>query len=356
MKRTPVNSEDIKKIADQFQVEGGVKSYKKITTGHIHSTYHLLIGSNEKISEFILQKLNKEVFLYPQQIMQNIRKVSEHLFLSNYPKLILKPIPLSNSDSFLVQHEGDFWRLFPFYKNTMTCDTVQSESMAYDVAFTFGEYVRYLDDLDPKELHIPIRDFHNTPIRFSNLLKIIESADQQRLIKAQEVISKVKKRIDLLSFYNCMPQHTRVIHSDTKLNNVLLDADSHKAVCVIDLDTLMPGNLSNDFGDMIRTMTPLVDENNPNINEAVVRRDILLAVSEGFLKGLDNAIRLGEKENLYKGAALIIYEQAIRFLTDYLNMDIYYPVSYDTQNLIRAQNQLHLLEDYLSIQYNMSVL
>lgn len=333
-------------ILQQFQIEGKIEQIEPIEIGHINQTYKVNIGDDS--SSFVLQRINTQIFKQPIEVMSNIVKVGEFLKTKLYPKEILLPTQSVDNQSFVVV-EGSYWRLFPFISNTQTFNEVLNEEMAYVAAFTFGEYANYLQDFPVEKLFNTIPNFHNTPLRFDQFLTAIAQTKAIRKKKAQKTIDKLLTYQYLLKDISQLTFPIRVTHNDTKINNVLFDKTTGKAVCVIDLDTLMPGNLLFDFGDMVRTFTPALDENSDDYENIQVRPTILEALTKGYVAGWGGALTKLEENSLLYGAQLTIFEQTLRFLTDFLNGNIYYKVANEEQNLVRAKNQICLLESLLNI-------
>lgn len=331
-------------VVKNFQIEGDLISFQPISVGLINETYQVSMESKS----YVLQRINDQVFKSPARVMENIESVALYLEHKNYPRKILKPIQTNEGKAYHQDQNRQFWRLFPFFENTITCNKIDNPDLAYSAAFAFGEHTRYLGDFDQRNLHITIPDFHHTPLRYQHFEKALSMAEKERLKCASLAIRTVKDFSYILKAYDHIQSNLRVVHYDTKINNLLLDENNLEPVCVIDLDTLMPGMLPYDFGDMVRTFTPPVDENDPDIKQVIVREPIFEAVRAGFLAGMRDQIRPEEKKYLNEGAKLIIFEQALRFLTDYLLGDTYYAVTYSQQNLIRANNQLALLKDFLN--------
>jgi len=251
--------------------------------------------------------------------------------------------------TFQVEVSGDSWRLYPFIQNTITYNQVETVEQAYAAAFTFGEYTNYLHDFEAASLQVTIPDFHNTNLRYQQLLSATKNGVGERHKKAQATINKLLNYQYLLKTIKATKLPLRVTHNDTKINNILFDKTSGTAVCVIDLDTLMPDTLLYDYGDMVRTFTPILDENSADFTQIYVRKEMLNALTAGYLAGLDGKLTALEERLLRYGGQLTIFEQALRFLTDYLQGDIYYKVSNEEQNLIRTKNQLCLLESLMNI-------
>ena len=333
-------------ILQQFQIEGEIDHIEPIEIGHINQTYKVNLGSEGP--SFVLQKINTQIFKQPVEVMSNIAAVGEFLKTNFYPKEILLPIQSTDNQNFVVI-EDSHWRLFPFIPNTHTFNEVINEEMAFAAAFTFGEYGQYLQNFPMESLFETIPDFHNTALRFDQFTEAIENAFFNKLILAEDSINQLLNYKYLLKDISQLIFPIRVTHNDTKINNVLFDKTTGKAVCVIDLDTLMPGNLLFDFGDMVRTFTPALDENSDDYDNIQVRPAILAALTKGYIAGWGGALTKLEEDSLLYGAQLTIFEQALRFLTDFLNGNIYYKVANEEQNLVRAKNQICLLESLLKI-------
>jgi len=343
----------LESIVAQFRVQGKPVKMTPIKVGLIHQTFLVENKKEDESIKYLLQEVNTFVFKQPEWVVDNIAKVANHLKQKEYPLKILETIE-TIMGGHLLRDQGKCWRLLYFFDQTFTVNETDDESLAYNAAYAFGEYARYLGDLDCEKLNTPIADFHNTPLRFEHFKRAIQPAYRTGRQGVSERVIHAKKEVDeLLSFkallqsYHQFSHLVRVVHYDTKINNVLLDKSTKKPVAIVDLDTLMPGMLPYDFGDMVRTISPPVDENEKDTTQVRVRENILKAITNGFLDGIKEAIDPIEKENLYNGAALIIYEQALRFLSDYLLGDPYYQVNYPSQNLVRAQNQIVLLKDFL---------
>ena len=336
--------EKIKSILENFQIEGQVKEVFPIEIGHINETYKVTL-TNEH--HYILQNINTSIFRNPMEVMENIAKVGEYLQQKGYPKIVLLPVKTIDKHPFIKLELG-CWRLYPFIENTITYNTVDTPEKAYQAAFTFGEYAAYLSEFEANKLHYTIPNFHNTPLRFEQFKEAIKQVSSERLNLAKKTITKLQSFSFLLNKLQGIKLPLRVVHNDTKINNILFDKSTLKPVCIVDLDTLMPGSLIYDYGDMVRTCTPSLDENSADFDRVFVRKPVLTALTTGYLDGIGDRLTETEKNALPIGAQLIIFEQALRFLTDFLQGDIYYKVKNKKQNLIRAKNQLCLLTSVIN--------
>ncbi len=309
------------------------------------------------MQNIILQCLNHNIFKNPSEVAENMARVCRELAASHSDYEILNPIQTVDNQYFVI-YNNQYWRAFYFIENSMAIDSVTNAGQAYQAARAFGNFVFKLKNLPPSELHTIIPDFHNGEMRLRNFYESIEkdacgrAEDSSGLIdfiyKNQQVIVEVQRLIDEKK----IPQ--RVIHYDTKINNVLFDSHLDKVIAVIDLDTVMSGVVLSDFGDLVRTCSPTFDENESDSTKIECRPEIFKSLLEGYLDGVDGILLKAELNNLLLGAKNIILVQAIRFFTDYLVGDTYYPIKYKTHNLARAKNQFALFssivrqENYLN--------
>jgi hypothetical protein len=279
--------------------------------------------------------------------MENIALVNAHLSKSNYPDTILEAIR-TKKGAWLYQDESQqFWRLFPYIKNSISYNQVETVTEATEAALTFGRYFYHLNTFDPKQLNETIPDFHNTSLRYQLLQQAVEEDKMNRKQTCLDLIKEIREHASLAQQLEQLNLPVRLTHNDTKINNVLFDQHTHKGIAVIDLDTLMPGTLLTDFGDMVRTFTPTLSEESQEIEAVALRQDIFEGLCSGFLSLLGEVLLPIEKAHLLTGTKVIIYEQTVRFLTDYLQGDIYYSTQYKAQNLYRARNQWQLLQSLL---------
>lgn len=313
-----------------------------------------LINHTWKVSgpgdEYILQKINKNIFKSPKDIAANIRHIAQYLARNNANYLFISPIKSSNGSDLVQDELGDYFRLTPFVSGSRTIDTVNTKDQAFEAARQFGLFTRLLSGFDSNLLKYTLNDFHNLTLRFSQFTEAHAKASPSLKKKAGLAIQEVLRHTHIVQVYeNIVMQKSipiRVIHHDTKISNVLFDADD-MGLCVIDLDTVMPGYFISDLGDMMRTYLSPAGEEEKNLDKVVVRRDFFKAIIKGYFHEMGDVLTVTEKELVIYAGEFIIYMQAIRFLTDYLNGNIYYTVSYAEQNLVRALNQFKLLNEYM---------
>ncbi|MGV4529211.1 phosphotransferase enzyme family protein [Ornithobacterium rhinotracheale] len=318
---------------------------QKNEMGHINTTYVL----RDAQGAYVLQKFNTNIFEQPEVIVENMLKLADHLEAKKYPHAILRPKKTVRGD-YLVEGENGVWRVIPFIENTQCIETVESPEQAYEVAKFIGEFHSYVCDLDVEGLKEPIPGFINFAKRMQDYEQSLNNATPNRKELALEAITIVeelkeipKKWLEITS-QDGFPK--RLIHADPKISNILLSADDkNKPVAVIDLDTLMPGTILYDFGDMVRSYTNTRDEDDPTPNN--FSKENYEAIKKGFLENLKDKLTPQELENFDLAGATVVYIQAVRFLTDFLNGDVYYAVKRENHNLDRTMNQLNLLKGIL---------
>ena len=323
-------------------------------TGHINHTYFLRIKGGKRSGHYVLQKLNGNIFKEAEKVMENIEKVTSHLknkyeqLEKNSSRQVLTLVPTITGEKWFVDEKNMVWRTYVFIENASTYDVAESPDQAYQAAKAFGEFSSLLSDLPIDELHETIPDFHNTPKRFEQFEDALSKASPDRIISAESEIEFVTSRKNITSvLIDCIAEKTmklRVTHNDTKLNNVMIDDNSNTGICVIDLDTVMPGLALYDFGDCVRTATSTGEEDEQNLD--LIEMDIKMfeALVRGYLESAGNSLSHKEIELLAFAGKLITYEIGLRFLADHLNGDIYFKTHRDNHNLDRARVQFKLVQ------------
>ncbi len=315
--------------------------------GHINDTFKVEVRQNDRLVHYLLQRINHQVFQQPERVMENISLIAQHLSHQDYPLKILTPFPLKLGAWVHQDAEANYWRLFPFFENTITFDKVESEEQAYKAAKAFGAFAKSLNEVDVSRLRATIPGFHDGQARLAQFKIILQKAIPERL---QEASAEVEMVLDNQLIFNKIAKLNlplRAIHHDTKINNLLFDKDTLQPVAVVDLDTVMPGIILSDFGDMVRTFTCPADEDEVDLEKVEMRPSYNQAVSEGFLSEMRTLLIPAELENLGEGGRWMTLMQALRFLGDYLMGDVYYKTKYPGHNLIRAKNQLALFHSML---------
>jgi Ser/Thr protein kinase RdoA (MazF antagonist) len=318
-------------------------SAKPFGSGLINNTWLI----NDSGNDFILQRINQHVFKKPVDIATNIRLIGDHLERKHPDYLFIKPYKTIAGDDMVLINDHGFFRLFPFIKNSHTVDTVNSPAQAYEAAKQFGRFTNLLSEFPVDNLKITIPDFHNLPLRYSQFESAFKDGNKVRIKEAGATIAFLKGQNEIVGtseqISNSPYFKIRVTHHDTKISNVLFGNDDH-GLCVIDLDTVMPGYFISDFGDMMRTYLSPVSEEEKDISKIEIREEYFKAIAGGYLSEMGTQLTSIEKDHMVYAGKFLTYMQALRFLTDYLHNDVYYGSKYEGHNLIRANNQAALLK------------
>ncbi len=348
--------EAIAAFALETAANGRLVSKKPYGNGHINDTF-LICCQTAKNTEkkYILQRMNHDIFKNPPQLMENMVHVTRYLrekILSqggNPERETLNVIKTKNGADWYEDSDKNYWRVFPFIENSMCLEKVENAKDFYDSAAAFGNFQWMLADFPAETLHETIPNFHNTPSRLQDFQKAVQTGDKGRAALAQREISFVLDRAkeasvltDLLS-EGKLP--LRVTHNDTKLNNILFDKDTHKALCIIDLDTVMPGLSLYDFGDSIRFGANTGAEDETDLTKVGLDLSLFAAFTKGYLEGCKGSLTATEIEMLPMGAKLMTYECGMRFLADFLTGDHYFKIHRENHNLDRARTQFQLVAD-----------
>ena len=333
---------------NRFRLDGNPVSCEKHGHGHINKTYLITCDTG---SRYIIQRISRYVFPKPGEVMENVRAVCE--FLSKKvddPRQAMQLAYTHDGGYYYVDGDGEFWRVFSFIDGGLCLDHAETVADFYESAVAFGRFQAMLTDFPAGTLHESIPRFHDTPDRYKQLHRAIDKNAAGRRESAREEIdfalSLEKDAGELMELYCRGELPLRVTHNDTKLNNVILDAGTRKAVCVIDLDTVMPGLAACDFGDAIRFGASTAVEDEQDLSKVQLDLELYKAFAEGYLsaaKGLTEK----ELESLPLGAKIITLECGTRFLADYLNGDVYFSTDYPEHNLVRARTQFKLVRDML---------
>jgi thiamine kinase-like enzyme len=312
-------------------------------TGLINHTWTIWNGQNK----LILQRINQHVFKSPADIAANIRVIGSYLAKHHPGYLFVTPEKtLQQEDIVYITKEG-YFRLFPFVKESHTIDVVNSTKQAYEAAKQFGRFTKLLCDFPCEQLHITLPDFHNLSLRYQQFEKAITDGNRERIKEAADSIAFLQNNRSIVDTSDRIQKNPafkkRVTHHDTKISNVLFD-ENDQGLCVIDLDTVMPGYFISDVGDMLRTYLSPVSEEETDFSKIEIRNDYFKAIAKGYLEEMKEELSGEEKAHFVYAGKFMIYMQALRFLTDYLNNDVYYGSKYEGHNFMRAKNQVVLLE------------
>ena len=339
---------DVRAIASEFQIAGEFASAEPFGSGHINDTWRVVFAAGGTHSRYILQRLNHAVFPNPLTVMENLQRVTAHLAqkFAGQPdaaRRALTLVPARDGKIFHRDAAGNFWRVFPFIANTRTVDVIETPAQAFAAAQAFGQFQKLLADLPAPRLHETIPDFHHTPKRFASLEKAIAADTSNRAAAAKPEIEFALHHRAICGVLLDANLPERVTHNDTKINNVLLDAATGEGICVIDLDTVMPGLALYDFGDMVRSMTNPAAENERDLTKVEMQFPVFEALLRGYLAAAD-FLTPAEKNLLPVSGAVIAFELGLRFLTDFLNGDVYFKTRHAGENLDRCRAQFKLFE------------
>ena len=338
-----------------FDFWGTLLDFRPFGNGHINDTFLVRFRFEGKVRKYILQRINKGVFHQPQQVMENILGVTRFLrekILAaggDPERETLNVIKTKDKKPFHVDGYGDYWRAFVFIADAVSLDQPEDENDFYQSAVAFGNFQRMLGDYPADTLFETIPDFHNTPVRYQNLMRAVERDAVGRRQQVEHLIDFARQRQDftqvLEQAYARGELPKRVTHNDTKLNNVMLDKDTREPVCVVDLDTIMPGYSVNDFGDSIRFGARTGAEDERDLANVNFDLHLFETYTRGFLKGCGGTLTPQEIRLLPEGAKMMTLECGMRFLTDYLEGDVYFKIHSPDHNLVRCMNQFKLVED-----------
>ncbi|MFQ5446530.1 MAG: phosphotransferase enzyme family protein, partial [Saprospiraceae bacterium] len=317
-----------------------ISEVRPFGTGHIHDTFKVATGAGS----YLLQKMNRQAFSAPELVMHNIQRASEYIAGKPYPLKNMRPIPARDGQLWQQDAAGDYWRMFPFFENTVAFDHVNSEELAFEGAKAFGTFAKALDGLPAGALRLTIPGFHDGPKRLAYFKNAVKKATPGRLEMAASEIETLLRHQALFGQIAEAGLPLRIMHHDTKINNVLFDAGTKKAVAVVDLDTVMPGVVLSDFGDMMRTFANTAAEDEAVIEKVALQMPIFRALCEGYLSEMGGLLSPLEKKWLPEGGRWLTLMQALRFLADFLEGDVYYKTNYPEHNLVRARNQLALFK------------
>jgi Ser/Thr protein kinase RdoA (MazF antagonist) len=346
---------DVPGVAAQFDLRGECVDACAYGSGHINDTYAVTVNQAGNLVRYILQRINHAVFREPVAVMENIERVTAHLRqkLEGADEVSRRALTLVPSHDGLGWHQdaaGNYWRCYLFIEKAKTYDQIEEARQAYAAARAFGDFQRLLADLPTPRLHETIPCLHNTRSRLKALQKAIGADVCNRAAQVKQEIEFVLEResmTDVLVTEQArgnLPE--RVTHNDTKLNNVMLDDATGEGICVIDLDTVMPGLTLYDFGDACRSACRPTLEDERDLSKVEMRMDMFSAVLSGYLKSAGAFLTTAERSYLPFSAKLITLEIGIRFLADYLDGDVYFKIRRPDHNLERARVQFKMVESF----------
>lgn len=346
--------DDFRRICSKFALYGDFLVAVPFGGGHVNDTFQLTFDQGGVRLHYVLQRINRNVFRKPEQVMENMDRVTRHLLAKIHAEKVetrkrtIRLLRTFANQPCVTDERGDVWRAYIFVENARAYDVLETPEQAFKVAQAFGEFQCNLVDLPGPRLHETIPDFHNTPKRLEALQQAIRRDPVGRERRIRREIDFIMKRADeterllRLQAEGAIPE--RITHNDTKVNNILIDDLTGDGICVIDLDTVMPGLSLYDFGDMVRAGTSPAEEDEVDLAKVGMRFEMYEALYRGFLSSAGSFLTEAERENLPFSGKLITFEIAIRFLTDYLEGDVYFKVKRPEHNLERCRNQLRMVE------------
>ena len=347
---------NVQTVFEQFKVEGEFISAVPYGSGHINETK--LVTTREANGTehlYVLQRINKNVFKKPEELMENYVSVTSFIRekIENAGgdalREVINVIPGNDGKSFVIDEEGEYWRLLVFVTDSLSYDKVERPEQFYASAVAFGNFQYMLRDYPAHTLHETIVNFHNTPDRYRQLMEAVEKDACGRLASVISEVEFAKARFDFAKTLENAHKEgrlpLRVTHNDTKLNNILFDNKTGRPLCVVDLDTIMPGYSVNDFGDSIRFGATTALEDEADLSKVNFDISLYELYVKGFIEGAKGGLTETELEMLPIGAMMMTFECGMRFLTDYLNGDTYFRIHREGHNLDRARNQFKLVSD-----------
>jgi len=347
---------DISPVVKRFQLVGECLDIRPYGAGHIHDTYAVRFRSPDgTIPRCILQRLNTTVFQQPEQLMENIARVTAHLKAKivaaggDPMRETLNLVPARDGKTFVKTGTGEYWRAFHFIERSQTYDTAVNWEHVAEVAKAYGLFLKRLSDFPLQQLHETIPDFHNITRRYEGLMLAVERDVKNRANGVKGKIAFVEDRLDDVSLFARLLEQgelpRRVVHNDTKLGNVMIDDKTGEGICVIDLDTVMTGLSLYDFGDLVRSAANPAAEDERDLSKVSFDLDIFERCVRGYLEGTGDLLTPSELDLFPFSAKLMTLECGARFLADYLQGDVYFKINREGQNLDRSRVQFKLVED-----------
>lgn len=328
-----------------------------LSGGLINNTYKVETPSSPP---FLLQQINQKVFRNPRDLQANYIQLWQYAEFEFTGLRLPEPMYYNKTSSLFIDKQGNYWRALEFIDHSSSLAIATKPAQAKAVARTFAAFTAVFDEMNVEMLKIVIPDFHNLSLRYQQFEESLNTELYERMAIALPLIKELKDSERYKHFYELIIESVefpkRVMHHDAKIANVLFSNKTGKVICAVDFDTVMPGLFFSDLGDMIRTMICNEDENSTDFDKIKIRKSFYEAIVSGYLMEMGNRLTDSEKKYIHYAGLLMIYMQALRFLTDYLNGDIYYKINYPEHNFNRAKNQLILLqrlEEFLVLHYDL---
>ena len=343
---------ELKTILDQFQLEGTPVEAKPLGNGLINDTYKVITAETDA-PDYVLQRINNAIFTDVVLLHDNVTKGTRHIRqqlmargATALRRKVLEYVPAASGKTYIQTADGKYWRVMVFIDNAYTYEQVTPE-YSYEAGRAFGNFESMLVDL-PDQLGETIPDFHNMELRARQLDEAVKADPKKRVAEVRDIIGLLSRDMHEMCkaerLYRAGQLPKRICHCDTKVNNMMFDADGN-VLCVIDLDTVMPSFVFSDYGDFLRTGANKVAEDDPHIEQVAFDENIFRAFTRGYIEGTASFLTPVERDNLPYAVALFPFMQCVRFLTDYINGDVYYKIKYPEHNLVRTRNQLALYQD-----------
>ncbi len=347
-----MNNKQLENIFNRFRAEGSFLNAIPYGSGHIHDTFK--VETSCSIRKYILQKINPEIFRDIEKLQNNISRVTDHLRYKllqlgekDIDRKCLTMIKTVDDKTWFRDNQGSYWRMFIFIPGHKNYEKAESPKQAYQGGKAIGKFQALLSDMPGPRLNETIPFFHDVGNRLKLFIKAIGDDPEGRAAEVKKeiefVLSREQQMMTILNLGKAGKIPLRITHNDTKFNNILLDSNDN-ALCVIDLDTVMPGYIHYDFGDSIRTVANTADEDEEDPGKICLDLKLFRSYAEGYLEETLSVLNPTEKEYLYFAPSLITYTMGLRFLTDYIDGDRYYKIHKEKHNLIRARAQFRLVE------------
>ncbi len=349
------NISTLNELVSAFTFEGELVNTTQLRDGHINDTYVFDFNDNGKTNRYLVQVLNTYVFRQPEALMNNVVGVTNHLrkaIIANGgdpERECLTVYPARNGKPYYIDSTGRFWRCYNFISDAHSCQTVENEKVFFNAAKAFGNFQKMLADYPGETLTETIPNFHNTVSRFADFKKALADNLSGRVdtakTEAEFVLAREADCAVLVDLLAAGELPLRVTHNDTKLNNVMFDNETNEGICVVDLDTVMPGLSLYDFGDSIRFGANTASEDEKDVSKVSLSLDLFKAYTLGYLTSAGESLTAKEIEYLPFSAKLMTLECGMRFLGDYFNGDTYFKTEYPEHNLVRSRTQFELVAD-----------
>lgn len=335
-------------VIEKYGLNSEDYNFSKVGSGHIHISLKLTPKYSSKQS-FVLQRINTNVFKNPEQIASNWKLVLAHLDKHFPDYRFLRFIPTKSGENFAVvniENESQYWRLLPFIENGFVNDKAETLEQISLAAFAYGDFARKMNGCSTENFYEVLPKFHNSAFRWQQFVDSLKNVSKERENLAKESMEKLKSYYWIVekaeNLQNTLPK--RIQHTDAKVGNVMFVEDKKQKTILLDLDTIMPGTFLSDVGDLIRSMATDAAEDEADETKIIVFPERIDAVRKGYLEAMEHVLVNEEKQNFMFAGLMLVQMQASRFLTDFLMEDVYYPIQYETHNLVRAKNQLCLLD------------